>query len=410
MTAHNGRDEVSERDLCPHFGECGGCQSQDQPYEAQLAAKESALRALFARWWSEAIPVEPSPVLWHYRNKVDPVFGLKYYDQPPPKDFVRETVLGFKRKGKWFRPLDVRECRIGPEGLDDLFGSMREWMREQGLRAFNARDRGGFLRALLVREGKRTGERMVVLVTYDGDFDRASFIEAVTQVYPGASVHRAVFRGLADVAAADEIESLDGTPTIREELLVPGPDGPRRLGFRLSPFSFFQTNTLGAERLYTVIRDWVGRVAPTVLYDLYGGSGAIALVCADLVRHVHSVENVVEASQDGTHNAARNTVENVTFHTAKVEDYLRAVVEQPGALEPGSAVVVDPPRAGLHPKALRRLCELGPEHLLYVSCKPSVLATELETLQERYAVESLRAVDMFPHTPHVELVAELRRR
>ncbi len=248
---------------------------------------------------------------------------------------------------------------------------------------------------------------MVVLVTSDGEFDKASFVEAVQSVFPCASIHRAIYRGAADLAAADEIELLHGEPTIDEKLCVPDGDATRDLTFRLSPFSFFQTNTLGAERLYAKIRTWVKQVAPATLYDLYGGAGSIAFTCADLVGHVHSVENVEEATNDGRFNAGVNKIENVTFHTEKVKNYLRNIIVGPGALEADSAVVVDPPRSGLHPKALRRLVELAPKNLLYVSCKPMVLAQELPALLERYRLDDMSAVDMFPHTRHVELVAAL---
>jgi 23S rRNA (uracil1939-C5)-methyltransferase len=402
--------EDEKTDLCRHFGECGGCQSQDMPYEEQLAAKEAMLRELFQEHWDGPIPVEASPVIWHYRNKVDPAFGRKFYPEPPPKDFVRETVLGFKRPGRWYDPLEIEECLIGPDGMGELMGAVRSWLREQGLQGYNNRNKQGFLRVLLVRDGKRTGERMVVLVTSDGEFDKASFVEAVQGVFPCTSIHRAIYRGAADLAAADEIELLHGEPTIDEKLCIPDGDAPRDLTFRLSPFSFFQTNTLGAERLYAKIRTWVKQVAPATLYDLYGGAGSIAFVCSDLVGQVHSVENVEEATIDGRFNAGVNEIENVTFYTEKVKNYLRNIIVGPGALEEDSAVVVDPPRSGLHPKALRRLVELAPKNLLYVSCKPTVLAQELPALLERYRLDDMSAVDMFPHTRHVELVAALSLR
>jgi 23S rRNA (uracil1939-C5)-methyltransferase len=364
------------------------------------------LRALFTPWWNAPIPVEPSPVVWHYRNKVDFAFGRKWYPEPPPPGFVRESVLGFKTRGQWYRPLDVRACRIGPDGLAPLLEAVRAWMRAQRLSAFDSRRREGFLRVLLVREGTRTGERMVVLITTPGEFDPASFVETVHSSYPCVSIQRGVFRGLADVAAAEEVELLYGKGAIEEVLHVPGADGPRALRFRISPFSFFQTNTLATERLYTAIRQWVEDRGPRVLYDLYGGAGGIAFTCADLVETVHSVESVALASEDGVHNAALNEIGNVRFVTDTVEGYLRQIRDH-GSFERDSAVVLDPPRSGLHPKALRRLIELRPAQLLYVSCKPTVLATELPAFLEAYRLADLRAVDLFPHTEHVEVLASL---
>ena len=398
-----------ETGLCPHFGECGGCQSQDVEYPDQLAAKEALLRGIFEPFWDGAIPVTPSPVLWHYRNKVDPAFAPMRYPEAPPARFARETVLGFKKQGRWYWPLDIEECRIAPEGLDALLAAMRIWHREQGLRAFDSRSEEGFLRVLLVRDAKRTGERMVVVITRDGDFDGPAFVDAVQGAFPSTSIYRGIFRGKADVAAADELELLDGKAAITEELRVPDGDAVRALRFRISPMSFFQTNTLATEKLYGMIREWVRKVAPKTLYDLYGGAGGIAFTCSDLAEEVWSVENVVEASEDGRHNAALNRIENVTFVTEKVKNYLRLRLRDEGLGE-GAAAILDPPRSGLHPKAQRRIIELGPEHLLYVSCNPKILVREMPGFLEAYRLESMRAVDLFPHTRHVEVLAEFVRK
>lgn len=393
---------------CRHFGECGGCQCQDVAYDEQLARKGAALSELFQPFWSDPIPVTPSPEIWHYRNKVDFAFGLKRYPEPPPKDFVRETVLGFKRRGRWYWPLDMDECLIGPEGMDGLLGAVRSWARDAGLRAFDSRRKEGLLRILLVRAAKRTGQRMVVLTTADAPFDPSGFVDAVRRMYPADSVYHGVFHGLADVAAADELQLLDGQPTIEERLEIPTDEGTRALRFRWSPFSFFQTNTLAAERLYAAIRAWVKAIAPETLYDLYGGAGGIAFTCADLVDRVISVENVVSATEDGEHNARTNGIANVTFITQNVERFLGELRITQG-FPPNSAVIVDPPRSGLHPKALRRLAQLRPRALLYVSCKPQALARELPALLEAYRLDNLQAVDMFPHTDHVEVLASLTR-
>ncbi|HOD52011.1 MAG TPA: 23S rRNA (uracil(1939)-C(5))-methyltransferase RlmD [Candidatus Hydrogenedentes bacterium] len=397
---------------CPHFGACGGCQTQDIAYGQQLRDKGTALQELFGFCWPGPVPVEGSPDIWHYRNKVDPNFGGKHYDEPPPKGFQRETALGFKPRGRWYGPLEIDECHIAPNGFPELLGAVRGWLRERGYQAFHSRSETGFLRVLLVRDAKHTGQRMVVLVTADGELDVQGFLECVQSVFPSDSIQHALFRGKAQVAAADELRLLHGVPGITEELHIPDEEASsaRKLSFRISPFSFFQTNTLAAERLYGKIRAWVKQTAATTLYDLYGGMGSIALACADLVEQVYSVENVPEASEDGRHNAQLNGIDNVTFHTERVEDYLHEFLLKQEALPESAAVVVDPPRAGLHPKALRRLLDLSPPRILYVSCKPTVLAGEIEALLEKYTVVDMKAVDMFPHTRHVELVAQFERR
>ncbi|MCP4645384.1 MAG: class I SAM-dependent RNA methyltransferase, partial [bacterium] len=272
--------------VCPHFGDCGGCAAQDVAYADQLVSKEAVLRELLAEYWDQPIPITPSPDLWHYRNKVDPSFARKQYPEPPPKGFQRETVLGFKRKGKWFWTLDIEDCLIAPEGTGALMNSVRQWARANSLTAFSSKSKDGFLRILLVRAGRRTGQRMVVLVTNDGDLDRDGFVAAVQDVFPCESIHWAVFRGMAEIAAADEMTLLHGAETIDEVLEVPGREEMDPLRFRISPFSFFQTNALGAERLYGHIREWVAETGANTLYDLYGGAGCIAFTCADLVSQV----------------------------------------------------------------------------------------------------------------------------
>lgn len=393
------------RDLCPYFGECGGCQSQDLPYVEQLARKEEQLCALFEPYWSDAIRITPSPVIWHYRNKVDPVFAPKFYPEPPPKGMVRETVLGFKKKGRWFWPLDIEECQIGPEGLPELLAAVRRWYREQGLPAFDSRTNEGFLHCLLVRDARRTGQRMVVLITGEGPLNTGPFVWAVQEAFRPDSIYRGIYRGMADVAAAEELELLFGEPAITERLEIPDGEMIRALEFRISPFSFFQTNPFATELLYGLLREWVRRTGSGTLYDLYGGAGGISLSCADLVRHVWSVECVASASEDGRHNARINGVGNVTFMTDNVKDFLRRRLEGEG-LEPNSAVVVDPPRMGMHPRALERLVRLAPAQLMYVSCNPKILQREMPVLLERYRLRNLQAVDLFPHTKHVEVLAE----
>lgn len=400
---------IPATDLCPHFGECGGCASQDVSYADQLQHKSDWLGELFSEFWDQHIPVAPSPLEWYYRNKVDFNFAGKQYDEPPPKDFIRETFLGFNKPGKWYWPLDIQECRIGPKPATPLLTHVRAWMKKNQLRAYDPRSKQGFLRVLLVREGKRTGQLMVVLVTHEGEFDREGFVRAVHEAHPATSIYHAIYRGSAQGAFADELHLLDGKPYIEEELQIPTAKDTRTLKFRISPLSFFQTNTLGTEVLYGKIRAWVEDKAPEIIYDLYGGSGGIAFSCADLATTIRSVENVPEASADGEVNAVENGIDNVFFTTEKVKNYLIDVLNN-GGMESNSVAIVDPPRSGMTPKALRRLLESAPPHILYVSCKPTVFVKEMPQILESYKIEGLESIDMFPHTPHVEVLASFRRR
>jgi len=393
---------------CPHFGDCGGCKSQDVPYEAQVAAKSAALGELFADFWTAPIAVTPSPTQWNYRNKIDPAFSRMRYPEPPPADFVRETVLGYKKKGQWYWPLDIDECHIGPEGASALLQATRAWYQEHDIRAWDSRSKDGVLRYLLVRDGKRSGEKMVVLITHEGELDCAPFVELAQSVYGATSVYRGYFTGRSDVATAERLEVLAGDPFITETLHLPDGANKRSLSFRISPLSFFQTNPLATENLYGAVREHVRDLAPPTLYDLYGGAGGIAFSCSDLVEKVWSVEEVVPATEDGRYNAEVNGIENVEFFTAKTETYL--VNQRPGGLAPGATVILDPPRSALHPKAIKRLMEFQPEHMIYVSCNPKLLARELAVFSEVYDLASLEAFDLFPHTPHVEALAVLKKR
>ncbi len=395
---------------CAFFGACGGCQIQHLSYEAQLLRKQEALGALFGQFWDQPIQVHASPIEWNYRNKIDMNFARMQYDEKPPDNFVRDTVLGFNKKGKWYFPLDIDQCHIASESTTKLTAGVRDWIKAHDHRAVDRRTQDGILQVLLMRESKHTGEGMVVLITSDGEIDNASFVDTVRAAYPAAvSIYRGIYRGTARGAFADELELLYGKSDIDEELHIADGEALRKLKFRISPFSFFQTNTLGAEVLYGLIRDWVKEINPSILYDLYGGAGGIAFTCADLVDLVRSVEVVESATLDGEYNAKVNGIDNVFFTTQKIRGYLQDVNAQ-GGMEPNSAVVVDPPREGMTPKPLKRLIEAAPPHILYVSCKPSVFAQELPEFLEKYRIVSMQAVDLFPHTEHVELVTALTRK
>jgi len=418
--------------LCPHFGECGGCTLQHLPYEAQLARKQHWLESLFQVFHPGPVDIIPSPVLFHYRNKIDPAFTPEWFDMPPPPDTPRRPILGFKARGNWFRPIALQDCLIGPRGLVQLFEAVRGWVTREQLPAYDSRRNTGVLRNLLIRESCRTGQRMVMLITTPGPLNTDTFTETIRVVWPDASVLWGIFSGRGEVANAEWIQPLCGSPDIREVLRIwdrpgrnwwPDPDTaaegieqeqaelppPLERTFRISPLSFFQTNTLAAERLYACIRSWVRAVRPSVLYDLYGGMGTIALAVSDLVEEIHTVEEGAHAVQDGRQNARDASVPTIQFHQARVRAWLKAQITS-GGMPPNSAVIVDPPRAGLTPKVIERLLTLAPPHLLYVSCNPPVLARELLSFLEQYRLVSLNAVDMFPHTPHVEAVAALERR
>ena len=258
---------------CPHAHECGGCKTQDLPYEQQLIQKEVYLRDLFQGIWDEPIPLDPSPEIWHYRNKIELNFDRMQYEVPPPRDFVRESVLGFKKKGKWYHTLDLTTCLIAPKGTDRLMASIRRWMTAHDLRAWFQKNNDGLLRYLLVREGKHTGDLMVVLISRTGDIPRDSFVDAVRSAIPATSIYHATFDGRADAAYMESLTLLAGEDRIQEKLMIDG----RELFFSISPQGFFQTNTLATQVLYGRIRELVKEIKqfikPNQIILLKGSNG-----------------------------------------------------------------------------------------------------------------------------------------
>lgn len=384
--------------LCRHFGTCGGCSLQDRPYDVQLALKKDKVLAALAG--IEGLP-SPSligaPDIWNYRNKMEFSFGDVY---PPVAG--KWLKLGMKPKGRWYEILDLQECRLPSPEAARLLASVREWAEREKVPPYNSHKKEGVLRHLVLREAKNRPERLVLLVTTDGNIPKPSFIEAVQAVYPATTVLLGSNAKASDTAVSDSIETLMGSGYITETLYFP--DGA--VDYRISPQSFFQTNTKGTEALYGLLRSWTRELPGTgTVLDLYCGGGGIALSLAGAARKVVGVELNPAAVADAKANAERNGFKNCEFYCAAVELLLPSLLD----LRP-EAVVVDPPRAGLHAKAAATLLEMAPPLIFYVSCNPVSLGRDLAVLKEKYAVERLVVVDLFPHTDHVETVVRLVRR
>ena len=325
---------------CPHFGICGGCVSQHIPYPAQLCQKASFLEDLLREFWAGPIPITPSPVLFHYRNKIDPGFALKRYPEPPSADFVRESILGFKERGRWRWTVELEDCLIGPAGVKGLLDSMRRWRIQSGLAACDSRKGTGFLRNLLVRDGKRSGERMVVLITAPGTLpDANAFVAAVQEQFHADSIYHGEFSRKAEVATAEKLTLLCGAPWITEMLYVSeaedkdnstfispaqfiGEDHRKvlKLQFRISPLSFFQTNPLAAERLYSLVRGWairVHRMSCTICMaareELPSVAPSMPIPLSVLSRFRRLLRRPV--------NGRENRISNVSFVTATVREF-----------------------------------------------------------------------------------------
>lgn len=379
--------------LCPHFGVCGGCATQDQPYAQQLAAKEAMVRRILQPFpVSTFLPIVPSPDEYFYRNKMEFAFGgLK--DAPP--------LLGLRQKGKFDRIVDLGECRLQSVDVGPLLSAVRAWAVKENLPTYHLKSHRGFLRYLVVREGKKTGRRMVVLVTAEGDIPKESFLEALTS--SGARVDTAVWSvnaGLSDVAWGEERAVLKGPGFIEEKLGT--------LTFKISPRTFFQTNTRGAERLYQLIKEGLPAESKT-LFDVYCGSGSIGLFCSDRVGALIGVELNPQAVSDARANALSFGVPHAEYHCADASVFAKSRTLLESWNAPGAVAVMDPPRPGLSAEVRKLLLEHPIAQWIYVSCNPEALARDLSALTPTYRVHSVQPVDLFPHTPHVETVVVLQR-
>jgi len=379
---------------CSHYPACGGCRFQDLAYETQIAAKEAqvadALRRLGGVAEPPLEPILPAVERFHYRNK------LEYSFTPGPEG----AILGFHKAGRWDEVLDVERCWLTTDLGNAIREAVRGWAREEDLPAYDQADGTGYLRHLVVREGRNTGQTLVELVTAPGErFERGYFVEVLRRFSDVRSIHWAVNDTPAEVTNLPTT-LLWGDDAIEEELLG--------LRFRVRPNAFLQTNTAMAEKLYELALDAAGLTGEETVYDLYCGIGTIGLVMAPRALTVWGVEVSEESVACALENAELNRIGNAAFFAGNVGQSLEELRDRAG---PPDVVVVDPPRAGLAGKALKRVGEAAAPRLVYVSCNPTTLAGDAKQLAADYGYRLERAwpVDMFPHTPHVETVALLRR-
>jgi 23S rRNA (uracil1939-C5)-methyltransferase len=379
---------------CAHYPACGGCRFQDLAYEAQLEAKEAQVADALRRIGGIADPpLEPivaAESVFHYRNKLEYSF-TQLADGP---------ALGFHKAGRWDEVLDVERCWLTTDIGNAIRNAVRDWAREERLPAYDQGTGEGYLRHLVVREGRNTGQALVQLVTAPGErFETGYFVEVLRRFPEVRSVHWAVNDTPAEVTNLPT-RLLWGEDAIEEELCG--------LRFRIRPNAFLQTNTAMAERLYGLAREYAALGGSETVYDLYCGIGTIGLTLARDALTVWGVEVSEESVACALENAELNGIGNAAFFAGNVGQSLEELRDRAG---PPDVVVVDPPRAGLAGKALRRVGRLEAARIVYVSCNPTTLASDAKVLREEwgYAFRRARPVDMFPHTPHVETVALLDR-
>ncbi|MFL5858952.1 MAG: 23S rRNA (uracil(1939)-C(5))-methyltransferase RlmD [Solirubrobacteraceae bacterium] len=367
-----------------------GAPWQVLPYERQLAVKseqvDEALRRIGKLDGFELLPIVPAVQQWRYRNKLEYSFG----NGPGG-----ELVCGFHAPGRWDRIVPLEDCLLASEHGNAVREQVVGWARAHGLRAHERRSHEGELRNLVVREGRRTGEVQVRLVAAPADLP----LDALAEAVQADSLLVTTTDAAGETTAEGETELVAGTEFIDEEL--------GDLRFRISPLAFFQTNTEMAEQLYGAAAELAELRGTERLYDLYCGSGTIALVLSARAAQVFGIELVRDAVADAITNARRNGIDNTQFFAGDVRLALPELVERAGRPD---VVVVDPPRAGLSKKAVRRLIEAAPKKVVYVSCNPTTLAPNAAQLADAgYALRRVRPVDLFPQTPHIECVAVLER-
>ncbi|MBI3625006.1 MAG: 23S rRNA (uracil(1939)-C(5))-methyltransferase RlmD [Candidatus Rokubacteria bacterium] len=382
---------------CPYFGRCGGCRLQHLAYPAQLRFKAKQVADCLARIAGVGdVPIRPiigAPELYGYRNKME--FTVA-------RARAREGMdIGLHEADRYDVVLDIDRCLIQSEVMNALLAEARAFFAEGKLSVYEQESGEGLLRFLVLREAKRTGEAMVNIVT---SAPQLSDLEPLAtrlrrRVPQTASVILNVNPKKASVAVGVEEHLLAGRDHIREAL--------GGLVFQISANSFFQTNTLQAERLFALVEESTELTGTETVVDLYSGTGAITLLLARRCRWVYGIEVAQAAVEDAQRNAKANGIENCTFLAGEVRGVLPQLIGRGIRAE---VVVADPPRAGFHPKALRSLLTLGPRRIVYVSCNPATMARDLgELARGGYRIEWLQPLDMFPHTPHIEALARLSR-
>jgi 23S rRNA (uracil1939-C5)-methyltransferase len=367
-----------------------GAPWQVLPYERQLAEKESQVRDALERLGGfEAPPVEtivPAEQRLRYRNKLEYSFG---------ESEEGELVLGFHRPGRWDLIDPVADDVLASERVQEVRRAAEAWARDQGLSVYDRSDHTGLLRNLVVREGRRTGELQARLVTSPGELA----LDRLAAALPADSLLWTRAAGVAETSRDGDTKVISGREHLEEELLG--------LRFRISPDAFFQTNTEMAERLYGAAAELAGLSGRELVLDLYCGIGTIALALALDSREVYGVEVVERAVADAIENARLNGVDNAHFFAGDVRTAMRPLLERSGKPD---VLVVDPPRAGLSQKVVRRVLEAEAKRIVYVSCNPTTLAPNARQMADAgYELRTVRPVDMFPQTPHIESVALLER-
>ena len=391
---------------CEHFADCGGCTFQNLDYNHQIAAKETQVQDVFQRIGRfQDIPCEPilgCVYIFHYRNKMEFTFsGSEYVPEARRDEEASDFVVGLHAPGRWDKILNINECHIQTPVANEILKSIKKFT--QNLEPYNIREHGGFLRNVIIRVAANTEEIMINIVTSREDTDTLSPIaDALVSQFPTiTSIVNNITTRKAGVSLGEHQIILHGNEYIVEKL--------GDYEFMISADSFFQTNTRQAEKLYQIVLEEANLRGKEIVYDLFCGTGSISLFISKHAKMVYGFELSASAVQDAMQNAAHNGVKNAWFFPGDLKDVFRENKEVK-SLENPDVLIVDPPRAGLHPDTIPDILDKSPDRIIYVSCNPTTQARDVaEFCKEKYELVKLRPVDMFPHTPHVENVATLTR-
>ena len=383
----------TRKPVCSIFPACGGCMYQTMSYEAQMEMKAEQVKNIL----NEAVNgeylfegVKASPKEFAYRNKMEFSFGDEYKDGP--------LTLGLHKKGSTYDVLTASDCKLVHDDMTKILNCVLEYFKQRNVSYYKKMQHTGYLRHLLLRRGDRTGEILVNLVTTtQEEHDMSPLKEALLNLELEGKIVgflHILNDSLSDVVQSDETRIIYGQDYFYEKLL--------NLEFKITPFSFFQPNSRGAEVLYSTVRDYIGDINDMTVFDLFSGTGTIAQVLAPVAKQVIGVEIIEEAVEAAKENAAHNGLSNCKFIAGDVFKVLDEIEEKP------DVIVLDPPRDGIHPKALPKILDYGVDKIVYISCKVTSLARDLEMIQARgYEVVKSVAVDQFCQTVHVETVVLL---
>lgn len=382
--------------LCDAFSKCGGCTYQNLSYVEQLQLKENYVLSLLEEAGISGFDYEgitPSPEVFGYRNKMEFSFGDNAKDGP--------LMLGLHEQGSFYNIVKTDGCQITDNDFNLIQKAALKFFAERDVSYFHKRSHTGFLRHLVVRKGKCTGDILLNLATTtQGELDETAFVKTLIDLELEGQIRGILHTqndGVADVVKAETSKIIYGEDKMEDKILG--------LTFEISSFSFFQTNTLGAEKLYSVIRDFVGHEQNEVIYDLYCGTGTIAQVLAPVAKKIVGIELVPEAVIAAKANAEKNGLNNCSFIAGDV------MVEVENLSYKADVIILDPPRDGIHPKAIFKILDFRPKVFVYVSCKASSLARDLPFfVAAGYEAKKVKCVDMFPHTGHVETVVLICRK